>query len=61
MIRDNIQGKSFKKNYGFFLNCDLKCFRTLTTLGENSKAYWYSKSYTKELIKIIQNRIKVLT
>ena len=57
MIRDNIQGKSFKKNYGYLLRCDLKNF---LYLYETDIKYSFSIN-KKELLQVLQNRIKVLT
>jgi len=54
MIRDNIQGKSFKKNYGYLLKCNIHQF-FLLAFG------LYSQDERKELLQIIQNRIKILT
>ena len=56
MIRDNIQGKSFKKNYGYLLKCNIHQF-FLLAYGPGV----YSQDERKELLQIIQNRIKVLT
>jgi hypothetical protein len=59
MIRDNIQGKSFKKNYGYLLRCDLKNFLYCV---HKSCMFKYSFSINKkELLQVLQNRIKILT
>jgi hypothetical protein len=60
MIRDNIQGKSFKKNYGYLLRCSIEEFFFLVSIPtvQNSRQ---KPTYRKELLQIIQNRIKVLT
>ena len=60
MIRDNIQGKSFKKNYGYLLNCDIDEFFFLALVHSNP-AIFHSYFDRKELIQIIQNRIKILS
>ena len=66
MIRDNIQGKSFKKNYGYLLKCDIEEFLFYCT----HMNLMFKKFFTgdnlgyinkKELLQIMQNRIKILS
>jgi len=66
MIRDNIQGKSFKKNYGYLLKCDIEEFLFYCTQMNLMPEYFVTVNTNgyinkKELLQIIQNRIKILT
>ena len=57
MIRDNIQGKSFKKNYGYLLRCDIDEF--LFYSNSSLPPHFYFNK--KELLQVLQNRIKILS
>jgi hypothetical protein len=66
MIRDNIQGKSFKKNYGYLSRCDIEEF-LFYCIRMNVNPEYFATTDTnvylnkKELLQVLQNRIKVLS
>jgi len=68
LIRDSIQGKSFKKNYGYLCSCSLENFKLWFNYGTQVKSdfltipfYESNKTNKKELLQVLQNRIKVLS
>ena len=71
MIRDNIQGKSFKKNYGYMCSCSLENFKLWFNYGTQVKTdfiphaegsfYESNKKNKIELLQVLQNRIKVFS